>query len=73
MTVTSAQKIKPPSDGREIFDDFEALTALVQKSFMEAAKNAVAENDRLGIPIHGSVGGKLIVRHPPKVEVPAHR
>ncbi len=71
--MPSAQKIMPPSDGCEIFDDFEALTALVQKSFMEAAKDAGAENDRLGIPTHGSVGGKLVVRHPPKAEAPAHR
>lgn len=61
-----AQEITPPSNGYEIFNDFEALTTLVQKSFMEAAKAAVAENKRLGIPTHGSFGGKLVVRQPPK-------
>jgi hypothetical protein len=51
-----AQEMTPPSNGYEIFNDFEALTTLVQKSFMEAAKAAVAENNRLGIPTHGSFG-----------------
>ena len=60
------QEMTPPSHDYEIFNDFEALTTLVQKSFMEAAKAAVAENDRLGIPTHGSFGGNLVVRQPPK-------
>jgi hypothetical protein len=33
---------------------------------MEAAKAAVAENDRLGIPTHGLFNGKLVVRQSPK-------
>jgi hypothetical protein len=33
-----AQEMTPPSNDYEIFNDFEALTTLVQKSFMEAAK-----------------------------------
>ena len=62
-----AQEMTPPSNGYEICNDFEALTTLVQKSFMEAAKAAVAENNnKLGIPTHGSFGGKLVVRQPPK-------
>jgi hypothetical protein len=52
------------NDDYPIFDDFEALTALVQKSFNEAAKIAVAENDRLGLPTHGSIDGRLVVRQP---------
>lgn len=52
----------------QIFDNFKALTALVQKSFNQAAKDAVAENDRLGIPTHGSSNGKLIVRQPPPIK-----
>lgn len=50
----------------EKFDDADALIALAQRSFAKAATAAVAENDRLGIPTHGSVGGKLVVRQPPK-------
>jgi hypothetical protein len=48
-----------------IFDDDEALTALMQESFTRAAKKAVAENDALGIPTHYSVGGELKVHTPP--------
>ena len=44
-----AQEMTLPSNGYEIFNDFDALTTLVQKSFMEAAKAAVAENNGLGI------------------------
>jgi hypothetical protein len=57
-----AQEMTSPSNGYEIFNDFEALTTLVQKSLRKAAKATVAENDRLGIPTHGSFGGKLVVR-----------
>lgn len=63
-TVKRAVKHAPASEDYYIFDDVEALTALVQKSFDEAAKKAVAENDALGIPTHGSVDGKLVVRIP---------
>ncbi|MBF0338989.1 MAG: hypothetical protein HQL05_14305 [Nitrospirae bacterium] len=55
-----------PTEDYDILDDVEALTTLVQKSFDEAAKKAVAENDALGIQTHGSVDGKLVVRIPPK-------
>ena len=72
--MNRAKKIAPPSDGIEIFNNFDALTALVQKSFDEAAAIAGAENDSLGIPTHGSIGGKLVVRQPkPKsAKTPVH-
>lgn len=50
----------------EIFDDFEAVTVLVQKSFANAAKKAVAENDALGIPTPYSKHGKIFYREPHK-------
>lgn len=50
-----------------VFDDADALFALAQRAFDRAAKAEVAKNDALGIPTHGSVGGKLVVRQPPKV------
>ena len=56
----------PPADPDAIFDDFDKLVEIAQKSFSEAAQAAVAENDRLGIPTHGSENGKLVVRQPPK-------
>ena len=54
----------PTHDPDSVFDDPDALMELVQRSFTEAARAAVAENDRLGIPTHGSIGGKLLVRQP---------
>ena len=49
-----------------IFDDADSLIAIAQKSFANSAKKAVDENDRLRIPTHGSIGGKLVVHHSPK-------
>ena len=45
-----------------ILDNPEALTALAVKSFAEAKRKAIAENDRLGIPSYGSKDGKIVVR-----------
>ena len=56
----------PASNSSEIFDDFEAMTVLVQKSFANAAKKAVAENDALGIPTPYSKNGKIFYRQPHK-------
>ncbi|MCG6553280.1 MAG: hypothetical protein L7F77_13225 [Candidatus Magnetominusculus sp. LBB02] len=64
---TRAHSQKPEfkaHDDNSIFDDAEALIALAQESFKSAAQKAVAENDALGIPTHGSVNGKLVVRMP---------
>ncbi len=46
-----------------LFDDGDALIGLAVASFQQAAKAAVAENDRLGIPTHGSVDGNLFEIH----------
>ena len=48
-----------------MFDDPEALTELAQRSFHEAKRRAIAENDRLGIPSYGGKDGKIVVRQPP--------
>ena len=56
----------PVSNSSEIFDDFEAMTVLVQKSFANAAQKAVAENDALGIPTPYSKNGKIFYREPHK-------
>jgi hypothetical protein len=53
-------------DDDSVFDDADALIALAQRSFEQAAKAEVARNDGLGIPTHGAVGRKLVVRQPPK-------
>ena len=66
-SMKHAQKIVPTSNSCEIFDDFEALTVLVQKSFAKAVKKAVAENDKLGIPTPYSKNGKIFYRQPYKV------
>ena len=47
-----------------MFDDPDKLVALAQASFSRAKDEAIAENDRLGIPSYGAVNGKLVVRHP---------
>ena len=47
-----------------IFEDADAFIALAENSFAKAAKKAVAENNRFGIPAHGSIGSKLVVRQP---------
>lgn len=64
MNTVKKPKFAEPDD--RMFEDADALIALAQQSFTKAAKAAVAENDRLGIPTHGSVGGRLVVRHPHK-------
>jgi hypothetical protein len=65
--MKKARKITTPTEtGDEIFDDFEALTEIVQRSFNEAARKAVAENDALGIPTPYSKDGKIFLRQPKK-------
>lgn len=57
-----------PEEGKgSIFDDADSMMRLVVDSFEAAATEAVAENDRCGIPTHGAVGGKLVTRIPPKI------
>ena len=69
VAVRKVRDITPDDDS--VFDDADALIALAQKSFTAAAKAAVAENDRLGIPTPGSVHGKLVMRQPPKTRTHA--
>jgi hypothetical protein len=64
--MTAVRSTKGTQDPDSVFDDAEALFALADVSFAEAARAEVAKNDCLGIPTHGSVGGKLVVRHPLK-------
>ena len=51
-------------DPDSVFDDSDALLALAVTSFSKAAQAEVAKNDRLGIPTHGAVGGRLVIRRP---------
>lgn len=62
----NTQLYSPAIQNSDIFDDFEAMTVLVQKSFANAAKKAVAENDALGIPTPYSKNGKIFYREPHK-------
>ncbi len=58
-----------PAQRTKETDDTDALIALAQQSFTNAAEAADAENDRMGVPTHGATNGKLTIRHPPqKVE-----
>jgi hypothetical protein len=70
--MTAVRKRKDTVNDDALFDDADALIALAQRSFARAAKEEVAENDRLGIPTHGAVKGKLVVRRPVKARVVSH-
>jgi len=65
-SVLPALSVTTVRNDNGIFDDADALIAIAQKSFTKTAKKAVDENDRLGIPTHGSIGDKLVVHHSPK-------
>lgn len=52
-------------------DEFSRLRRQVDSAFKKAAKGAVAENDERGLPTHGAVRGKLVVRAPGKRRKPA--
>ena len=64
--MAAVRKPKDAANDDALFDDADALITLAQRSFIRAAKAEVAENDRLGIPTHGAVNGKLVVRRPVK-------
>lgn len=66
-TVTALPK-KDRAPGPSIFDDPEVLAELMDRSFHEAKREAIAENDRLGVPSYGTRGGKRVVRQPPKAK-----
>lgn len=66
MTAVRRRKDAATDDG--LFDDADALIALARRSFTRAAKAEVGENDRLGVPTHGAVNGKLIVRPPSRAK-----
>lgn len=51
---------------KTVFDDGKVLTEIMIKSFAQAAREAVAENDRLGIATHGGSGGVVVERKPHK-------
>ena len=65
--ATAAPKPKrasSPASKGHIFDDPDALTVLAQQSFTKAAREAIQENDRLGVPSYGGKDGKIVVRQP---------
>jgi hypothetical protein len=70
--MTAVRKRKDTVNDDALFDDADALIALAQRSFARAAQAEVAENERLGIPTHGAVKGKLVVRRPVKARAVSH-
>ncbi len=64
--MPAVKKPKKREADQSVFDDGDALLEIATKAFERAAKRAVAENDRLGIPTHGTRHGKLVVRKPKK-------
>ena len=59
-------RLAEPAVDREL-DEGRALIAAAKAAFLRAAKEAVAENDRLGIITHGGKNGKLPERRPKPV------
>lgn len=70
--MSNPQRLQLPAKKVE-FDDAVSIIAAAQLAFQEAAKAAVAENDRLGIVTHGAIKGKLVERHPPRVVASVER
>jgi len=56
----------PAPAEKTVFDDGKALTEIMVEAFAQAAREAVAENDRLGIATHGGAGGVVVEREPQK-------
>jgi len=56
---------------RNEMDEGRILIEAAKRAFSRAARNAVAENDRLGIATHGGKDGKVIQRRPKAVLKPA--
>jgi hypothetical protein len=48
----------------------ELVTEIAIRAFARATKQAIEENDRLGIPSYGSKDGKIVVRYPPQAPDP---
>jgi succinate dehydrogenase/fumarate reductase flavoprotein subunit len=48
----------------------ELVTEIAIRAFARATKQAIEENDRLGIPSYGSKDGKIVVRNPPQPSDP---
>ena len=65
-TIVRKKESMLRNNSSKIFDDFEAVTELVQKSFAKAATTAVAENDAHGIPTPYTKNGKIYYRKPYK-------
>jgi hypothetical protein len=63
MTDTPQPKTTDEEDGMIAHAD--ALAALAQAAFARGKKQAIAENDRRGVPSYGSdKQGRIVVRQP---------
>jgi hypothetical protein len=68
---TMPLKAKPKAEqprakpvGDEVFDDFDALVQLVQKSAAEAVGKVADDNAARGLPVYGAEKGRLVTRKP---------
>ncbi len=64
--------INPTADD-PIMANPEALTEIATRAFHRATREAIEENDGLGIPSYGGKDGKIIVRQPPKPPIESVR
>jgi hypothetical protein len=52
------------TDDHSILANPERLTEIAIRAFARAVREAIEENDRLGVPSYGGKDGKIVVRHP---------
>lgn len=53
----------PAGADLSVFDDLERLFEIADQAMAKAGREAVEENDRLGIPSYGGKDGKIVVRY----------
>jgi hypothetical protein len=68
--MTTVKKKQPVRPNAPELDEDELFEKTIVDAMTQAAKDAVAENDRLGIPSVGYTNGKRVVRQPPKKPQP---
>ena len=67
--TTAARKMTrraPSADATPVLGDHPDTFGIIHRAVVKGAKDAVAENDRLGIASPGAKDGKIVYRKPPK-------
>jgi hypothetical protein len=67
--TTAARKMtrrEPSADTTPVLGDHPDTFGIIRRAVVKGAKDAIAENDRLGIASPGGKDGKIVHRKPPK-------